>query len=80
MKNFIATSILIFSTFLLSAQIKHALRDESGRHVIGRGYVVVTNNSFFTSDDYLRMVRLGANWIHKSSTPMLVSIYKRSII
>jgi hypothetical protein len=62
MKNLIVTSILVFSTLLLSAQLKNALRDESGRHVIGRGFVVVTNDSYFTSDDYTRMARLGANY------------------
>jgi hypothetical protein len=62
MKNLIVTSILLFSTLLLSAQLKHALRDENGRHVIGRGFVVVTNNSYFNSDDFVRMVRLGANY------------------
>jgi hypothetical protein len=47
---------------LLSAKLKHALCDENGRHVIGRGFFVVTNNSYFNSDDYVRMVRLGANY------------------
>lgn len=62
MKNLIFTSILIFSTLFLKAQLKHALRDENDRHVIGRGFVVVTNNSYFNSDDYARMARLGANF------------------
>jgi hypothetical protein len=62
MKHLIVSIALVFSTFLLSAQIKHALRDEAGRHIIGRGFVVVTNNSYFNSDDYTRMVRLGANY------------------
>lgn len=62
MKNLSLTIILVCTTLLLSAQLKHALRDENGRHVIGRGFVVVTNNSYFNSDDYLRMVRLGANF------------------
>lgn len=62
MKQLIVTSLLLFSTLLLSAQMKHALRDENGRHVIGRGFVVVTNDGNFTKDDYLRMVRLGANY------------------
>lgn len=62
MKNLSLTIILILTTFALSAQLKHALRDDNGRHVIGRGFVVVTNNSYFNSDDYLRMVRLGANF------------------
>ncbi|WP_163397408.1 cellulase family glycosylhydrolase [Flavobacterium fluviatile] len=55
--------ILMFSLGMSSAfsQIKHGLRDEQGRHVIPRGYVVVTNDGDFTADDYLRMVRMGAN-------------------
>ena len=48
--------------FSISAQIRHGLRDENGRHEIARGFVVVTNNTFFTPDDYSRMVRLGANY------------------
>ena len=60
MKNLIIPCILVFSTLYLSAQLKHALRDENDRHVIGRGFVVVNNNSYFNSDDYVRMVRLGA--------------------
>lgn len=47
------------------SQIKHGLRDTQGRHVIPRGFVVNTNDHkgevFFDADDYLRMVRLGAN-------------------
>lgn len=62
MKNLILLSVFILSTLSLSAQIKHALRDDQGRHVIGRGFVVVTNNSYFDSDDYIRMARLGANF------------------
>lgn len=46
----------------ISAQYTHALRDDNGRHVIGRGFVVVTNDGYFTTDDYQRMVRLGANY------------------
>lgn len=52
MKNLIVTCILIFSTFILSAQLKHALRDENGHHVIGRSFVVVTNDSYFNSNVY----------------------------
>lgn len=62
MKYLLFLSVFALYTFSLSAQLQHALRDESGRHVIGRGFVVVTNNSYFDSDDYARMVRLGANY------------------
>lgn len=62
MKKILALTILICLGTTVSAQMKHALRDENGRHVIGRGFVVVTNNSYFDSDDYTRMVRLGANY------------------
>ncbi|ANW95867.1 hypothetical protein AXE80_06050 [Wenyingzhuangia fucanilytica] len=60
----------VFLTFVLStltsfSQIKHGLRDEQGRHVISRGFVINTNDHkgevFFNSDDYVRMVRMGAN-------------------
>ncbi|XCF05445.1 cellulase family glycosylhydrolase [Tamlana crocina] len=50
----------------LKAQIKHGLRDGQGRHIIPRGFVVNTNDHkgevFFNSDDYARMVRMGANY------------------
>ena len=50
----------------LSAQIKHGLRDDQGRHVVARGFVVTTNDGggevFFDADDYARMVRMGANY------------------
>lgn len=65
MKNLILLYIFIFSTLSLSAQLKHVLRDDFGRHVIARGFVINTNDgrneTFFKPDDYLRMVRLGAN-------------------
>ena len=60
----------LFFLFLLIAsnvfsQIKHGLRDELGRHIIPRGFVINTNDHkgevFFNSDDYARMVRMGAN-------------------
>ncbi|WP_417444147.1 cellulase family glycosylhydrolase [Joostella sp.] len=59
---------LLFFVIIHSAifsQIKHGLRDEQGRHIIPRGFVVNTNDHkgevYFDSDDYFRMVRLGAN-------------------
>lgn len=54
--------LVFFSSF---SQIKHGLRDAQGRHVIPRGFVINTNDHkgevFFNSDDYSRMVRMGAN-------------------
>lgn len=56
---------MIVVPFVISAQIKHGLRDEQGRHMIPRGFVINTNDHlgevFFDSDDYARMVRMGAN-------------------
>ncbi|WP_203257152.1 cellulase family glycosylhydrolase [Hyunsoonleella ulvae] len=60
--------LLVFCVFTLSlfSQIKHGLRDDLGRHVIPRGFVMNTNDHkgevFFDSDDYARMVRMGANF------------------
>jgi hypothetical protein len=57
--------VFCFSSFMTIAQIKHGLRDKQGRHIIPRGFVVNTNDHagevFFDSDDYARMVRMGAN-------------------
>ncbi len=65
MKFKIGLGMFFIASFMLSAQIKHGLRDEAGRHVIPRGFVVNTNDHggevFFNSDDYMRMVRMGAN-------------------
>lgn len=61
MKKTAFVLIFLVCNLWLSAQLKHALRDENGRHMVGRGFVVVTNNSYFDSDDYTRMLRLGAN-------------------
>lgn len=62
MKFKIICCLCFFISFFAFSQIKHGLRDEQGRHVIPRGYVVVTNDGHFSSDDYLRMVRMGANY------------------
>jgi hypothetical protein len=63
--NFKTLAFLLLIPISVSAQIKHGLRDTQGRHVIPRGFVVNTNDHkgevFFNSDDYFRMVRLGAN-------------------
>lgn len=62
-KQFIVFFLLIsIHTF---SQIKHGLRDEQGKHIIPRGFVINTNDGkgevFFNSDDYARAVRMGAN-------------------
>jgi len=48
------------------AQIENGMRDEQGRHVIPRGFVMNTNMGdrevFFNEEDYVRLVRLGANF------------------
>ena len=62
MKNLFILTVFILITLSSSAQNTHALRDENGCHVIGRGFVIVTNDSYFTADDYTRMSRLGANY------------------
>ncbi len=65
MKNIVFTLLAVFLTVSLTAQIKHGLRDEDGRHIIPRGFVVNTNMGqnpvFFDKDDYVRMVQMGAN-------------------
>ncbi len=57
--------LVTLTTVVTYSQINHGLRDESGRHVIPRGFVINTNDHkgevIFDSDDYVRMVRMGAN-------------------
>jgi hypothetical protein len=57
--------VCILTSLSALSQIKHGLRDALGRHVIPRGFVINTNDHagevFFNSDDYARMVRMGAN-------------------
>jgi hypothetical protein len=57
--------VVVLTTLSVASQIKHGLRDDMGRHIIPRGFVVNTNDNkgevFFNSDDYARMVRMGAN-------------------
>lgn len=72
MPNTLTTRFLFLLFFPLvlvtsaDAQIRHGLRDDAGRHVVARGFVVVTNGDgdevAFDADDYSRMVRLGANY------------------
>ena len=66
MKRFILSTVLLLYAIAVTAQSTHFLRDEKGRHVVGRGFVVTTNDGggevFFKSDDYERMARLGANY------------------
>jgi len=65
MKQNIILFLCVLGALNMHAQIKHGLRDELGRHIIPRGFVVNTNDHagevFFDSDDYARMVRMGAN-------------------
>ncbi|MBC2844679.1 cellulase family glycosylhydrolase [Winogradskyella flava] len=65
MKSKVVFWICIIAPFLAYSQIKHGLRDEQGRHIIPRGFVINTNDHkgevFFNGDDYARMVRMGAN-------------------
>jgi len=66
MKRFFLLLALIVVNSALIAQSAHFLRDENGRHVVGRGFVVTTNDAmgevFFSPDDYIRMARMGANY------------------
>ncbi|MEL0604174.1 cellulase family glycosylhydrolase [Pseudoalteromonas undina] len=63
-ESLLIITILLASTFSF-ADIKHGLRDNDGRHMIPRGYVINTNDHAgsvdFNPEDYLRMVRMGAN-------------------
>lgn len=65
MKKLILQIALTLTCLHTFSQIKHGQRDEQGRHIIPRGFVVNTNDGggevFFNSDDYARMVRMGAN-------------------
>ena len=65
MKLIFNVGLLLFTSLTVFSQIQHGLRDQQGRHFIPRGFVVNTNDHkeevFFNSDDYTRMVRLGAN-------------------
>lgn len=62
--------LFIFTLFALTSlhsygQIRNGIRDQDGRHVVPRGFVVVTSTAghdlMFDADDFQRMVRLGAN-------------------
>ena len=65
MKIKVFFGLFFFLSIIVFGQIKHGLRDELRRHIIPRGFVVNTNDHkgevFFNSDDYARMVRMGAN-------------------
>ncbi|WP_158837324.1 cellulase family glycosylhydrolase [Polaribacter sp. L3A8] len=62
MKNILSLLLFLLLLTTSNAQIKHGLRDESGRHVIPRGFVIVTNAGDFKNEDFVRMVRMGANY------------------
>ncbi|WP_435414372.1 cellulase family glycosylhydrolase [Polaribacter aestuariivivens] len=65
MKDFIIKLLFLCISINSISQIKHGLRDEIGKHIIPRGFVINTNDHkgevFFNSDDYARQVRMGAN-------------------
>ncbi|MFV9551396.1 cellulase family glycosylhydrolase [Algibacter sp. PT7-4] len=65
MKIKIIIAVCVLLSLNVFSQIKHGLRDNQGRHVISRGFVINTNDHkgevFFNKDDYARMVRMGAN-------------------
>jgi endoglycosylceramidase len=66
MKIGLAICIVFLTVTCSLAQVKYGMRDEQGRHEIARGFVVTTNDGlgevFYHSDDYQRMVRMGANY------------------
>ena len=66
MKRNVLTLIVSLVFFSVSAQMQYGMRDEKGRHIIPRGFVNNTNDAvgelFYTPEDYLRMVRMGANY------------------
>lgn len=66
MKKISILLLLLVVTTVSFSQIKHGLRDEQGRHIIPRGFVINTNDHagevFFNNDDYARQVRMGANY------------------
>ncbi len=66
MKKQLILFITLFVSFSLFAQLEHPLRDANGRHTVGRGFVLVTTGDSrdltFTTDDYKRMQRMGANY------------------
>lgn len=61
-----ALLILLITATASFAQIKHGLRDEQGRHVIARGFVVNTDDGvgevYYNADDFVRMVKMGSNY------------------
>lgn len=65
LKNSLCFALLAVLPSLWSSPADNGLRDRQGRHVIPRGFVVVTSfrdtDIDFGAKDYLRMVRLGAN-------------------
>lgn len=63
--SIIITFVLLTTSFSSMATIKHGLRDLQDRHMVPRGFVANTNDHAgpvdFAPEDYLRMVRMGAN-------------------
>ena len=65
MNKIVVTILFVLVSTLAVGQLKHGFRDDAGRHIIPRGFVVNTNMGkspvFFGKDDYVRMVQMGAN-------------------
>jgi len=55
-KSNLAMAVVLTIPCSASAQLEHAIRDEQGRHVIPRGFVINTEdcegNIYYTSNDY----------------------------
>ena len=62
----VSVAVLVMLGLSASAQYRYAIRDEQGRQLIPRGFVVNTEDHsgklYFYPDDYNRMVKLGANF------------------
>lgn len=65
----ILLSAILFLCFSLNAQQKNTIRDDAGRQIIPRGFVVNTEYKsgedgkvYYTVDDYNRMAKMGANY------------------
>ena len=66
MKSTLVLLCLLFIAIGVNGQVKYGIRDEQGRHMIPRGFVInnedTQGNIYYTPEDYHRMVRMGANF------------------